>query len=102
MGRMVMKLRLAGAGVFAVAALLAASSPAGAAPIGTYTTVVAGLDNPRDLDFSPNGQLYVAEAGHGGSPSDCVGGGEGGGSICPGFTSGISLVDIAAGTAHRV
>lgn len=29
--------------------------------------VMSGLDNPRGLAFSPNGALYVAEAGRGGS-----------------------------------
>ncbi|MBG1260707.1 ScyD/ScyE family protein [Nostoc commune] len=30
------------------------------------TLVASGLDNPRDLAFSPNGDLYVVEAGRGG------------------------------------
>jgi hypothetical protein len=68
--------------------------------VGSYTTVVTGLDNPRDLDFSPNGKLYVAEAGSGGDPSLCITGDEG--AVCPGFTSGLSVVDIAGGTSQRV
>jgi glucose/arabinose dehydrogenase len=31
------------------------------------TTVAAGLDNPRGLAFGPDGSLYVAEAGRGGT-----------------------------------
>jgi hypothetical protein len=31
-----------------------------------WTVVASGLDNPRGLDFAPNGALYVAEAGKGG------------------------------------
>ncbi|HEX2011741.1 MAG TPA: ScyD/ScyE family protein [Roseateles sp.] len=36
-----------------------------------YTVVMRGLDNPRGLGFAPNGALYVAEAGRGGS-GPCV------------------------------
>ena len=36
-----------------------------------YTVVMSGLDNPRGLAFAPNGALYVAEAGRGGS-GPCV------------------------------
>ncbi len=76
----------------------AVASTAGAAAGPTVTTVVAGLDNPRDLAFGPHGQLYVAEAGHGG-PS-CIG--EGANAFCVGFTSQISQIDIAHHTAHPV
>jgi hypothetical protein len=69
---------------------------------GTVTTIVSGLDNPRDLAFGPNRKLYVAEAGHGGNPADCVPGGAGGGMRCPGFTSGVSVINLTAGQAHRV
>jgi hypothetical protein len=47
-------------GVFASSAL--AQAP---------TVVMSGLDNPRGLAFAPNGALYVAEAGRGGS-GPCV------------------------------
>src|SRR4051812_43954344 len=30
--------------------------------------VMSGLDNPRGMDFGPQGALYVAEAGRGGGP----------------------------------
>jgi hypothetical protein len=33
----------------------------------TITPVASGLDNPRSMAFGPNGALYVAEAGEGGS-----------------------------------
>ena len=90
--------RLIPALVVTVAVALAGASGAGAA---TTSVVMSGLDNPRHLAFSPNGKLYVAEAGHGGDPADCIPGGPEG-ALCPGFTSGISVVNIAAGTAHRV
>jgi hypothetical protein len=39
---------------------------AGTAPAATVIPVMTGLDNPRGLDFGPDGALYVAEAGRGG------------------------------------
>src|SRR5215212_6084568 len=33
---------------------------------GDLSVVMSGLDNPRGLDFGPQGALYVAEAGRGG------------------------------------
>ena len=35
------------------------------------SVVMSGLDNPRGLAFAPNGALYVAEAGRGGTDT-CV------------------------------
>lgn len=77
--------------------IAAGSAVATAAP--KVTTVVSGLDNPRDLAFAPDGRLYVAEAGHGGS--ECITGGEEG-TLCLGFTSGISRVNVAAKSSKRV
>ncbi len=65
----------------------------------SVSTVVSGLDNPRDLAFGPDGRLYVAEAGHGGT--ECIAGGEEG-TTCVGFTSGISRIDLGHSSAHRV
>lgn len=69
--------------------------------VGSFKTVVSGLDNPRDLAFSPRGNLYVAEAGSGGKKSDCFAAGEEG-MQCPGFTSGLSVIDVRRGRAQRV
>ncbi len=77
----------------------AVAASATAATHVRVTTVVSGLDNPRDLDFSHGGVLYVAEAGHGGTR--CVSGGPEG-TACFGFTSGISRVNIEHHSARRV
>ena len=81
----------------ACASLVVAAGAAQAAP--KVTTVVTGLDNPRDLDFGPHGRLYVAEAGHGGP--ECLSGGEEG-TTCVGFTSGISRINVRRHKSHRV
>jgi hypothetical protein len=60
------KLRLAGL-VIALCALAAALSASGNAVTPPGTVVMSGLDNPRHLAFGPEGGLYVAEAGRGGS-----------------------------------
>jgi len=87
--------------VCAAAALALCASLVLAAPgwgWGTIkvTPIAKGLDNPRDLDFGPDGKLYVAEAGHGGkecfkTPPHEVGEEEE--TTCFGFTSGISRID---------
>lgn len=77
--------------------LAAGTARAASAPI--VSRVVSGLDNPRDLAFGPHGQLYVAEAGHGGP--ECFAGGEEG-TTCAGFTSRISQIDIARGTFQPI
>jgi hypothetical protein len=50
-----------------VAALTASLAISGTAAAATVTTVMTGLDNPRGLAFGPEGALYVAEAGRGGT-----------------------------------
>ena len=75
-----------------------AVAPAARGERARVTTVVSGLDNPRDLAFSADGKLYVAEAGHGGK--FCFG--QGAGRLCGGSTSGISRVNVATSSARRV
>lgn len=48
-------------------ACLIAAAWTHAAAAATATPVMTGLDNPRGLAFGPQGALYVAEAGRGGS-----------------------------------
>jgi hypothetical protein len=61
--------------------------PAHAAEI---SVVASALDNPRGLDFSQTGALYVAEAGRGGS-GPCVPNPEGG-TRCYGATGAITRI----------
>jgi len=48
-----------------------------AAAEAAVTVVMWGLDNPRGLAFAPNGALYVAEAGVGGTQRPCIPNGAG-------------------------
>lgn len=61
----------------------------------SFETVASGLNNPRGLAFSPNGDLYVAEAGFGGE-GPCGPGPEG--ERCYGPSGSITLIDLDKGT----
>jgi len=80
---------------------LVAFTPAARAaePGSGFTTVATGFDNPRGLAFGEDGRLYVAEAGSGGPT--CATGGPGGGSLCIGLSSGISVI-TDDGAHHRI
>src|SRR5712692_2701422 len=65
----------------------------------TVSTVATRFDNPRGLAIGEDGRLYVAEAGKGGPK--CIPGGPGGGNICPGLTSAISVI-TDHGAHHRI
>ena len=83
---------------------VAATTPAGAsqgprAPHKAKFKVIAkGLNNPRQLNFSKSGKLYIAEAGAGGT-SDCRTGAEGG-PVCWGPSGSVTVV--SHGKQHRV
>ena len=56
--------------VAVMAALLVPATARGQAPtLPTVTVVASGLNNPRGLAFGPDGALYVAEGGTGGTTS---------------------------------
>jgi hypothetical protein len=67
-------------------------------PPPSFKVVASGLNNPRQLNFSKSGKLYIAEAGTGGS-SDCRPGAEGG-NVCWGPTGSVTVV--ANGNQKRV
>jgi hypothetical protein len=73
--------------LIAVGALAAAFSGGGAAVTQPGTVVMSGLDNPRHLAFGPEGALYVAESGRGGS-GPCIF--IRGATQCAGPTGGVS------------
>ena len=62
------------------------------------TVVAGGLDNPRGIGFGPDGALYVAESGSGGS-GPCVPSPEGG-EACFGRTGAVTR--ITKRSQHRV
>jgi hypothetical protein len=67
-----MNLRPASAAAAVLAIVLAccasaAAKPGPPPPSGGVTVLASGLDNPRGLAFAPDGDLYVAEGGTGGT-----------------------------------
>lgn len=60
-------------------------------PPGTTTAIASGLDNPRQLSFTPAGDLLVAESGKGGA-GPCSKGPEGG-TVCFGTSGAVTMID---------
>lgn len=86
--------------VFGSAALVATMLLAPSASAEGHLKVVAsGLDNPRQLSFDQKGNLYVAEAGRGGT-GPCMTGPEGD-VVCFGRTGAITRI-TAKGKQSRV
>jgi len=93
------------AGAVLIGAGMVSSLPAGAGtvpalmtPAARPWTVASGLDNPRGLAVGPHGELFIAEAGRGGS-GPCRTGAEGD-RVCFGRSGAIS--EIVRGEQHRL
>lgn len=56
----------------------------------SWEVVASGLDNPRGLDISPWGTVYVTEAGRGGA-GPCITGPDGA-SVCAGATGAVTKI----------
>ncbi|TYB50841.1 ScyD/ScyE family protein [Nonomuraea sp. PA05] len=69
---------------------LAASLTAAQTRTPSMTVIASGLDNPRGLNFGPDGVLYVAEAGRGG-PGPCIVGAQNQ-TFCLGPTGAVTAV----------
>jgi sugar lactone lactonase YvrE len=54
------------------AAVLVATIPSSLIAQASRLVIASGLDNPRGLNFGPDGALYVAEAGRGGVSALCL------------------------------
>jgi len=89
------------AGALVVAGALPANADghSGGGQPSQPTVIASGLNNPRQLSFAPNGDLYVAEAGLGGTAS-CAAGPEGG-SVCFGSSGSVTKI-TAKGKQSRV
>jgi DNA-binding beta-propeller fold protein YncE len=79
--------------------LMTAALPVVVAEKWTAETIATGLDNPRGVAVAPDGSVYVAESGSGGSNwnYDLVSGGPPG-LFCSGPTGGITKIEFGEET----
>ncbi|HEX5968616.1 MAG TPA: ScyD/ScyE family protein, partial [Intrasporangium sp.] len=88
--------RLVAAG--AASLLLAVTGVVTAAADGGPTVIASGLNSPRQLAFTPGGDLYVTEAGTAGTPGgDTCQEHPEFGEVCFGFTGSVSKVGLGGG-----
>jgi len=96
-----MKMRL----VLPLAAVLAfavAAVPASAHRGVRVKTIASGLDNPRHVALTRDGDVYVAEAGRGGDPdtsNSCFNSAEG--AACTGATGAVTKISSHRGHHHQ-
>ena len=72
-------------------AAMAEAARGGSGGPGGLKVVAEGLDNPRGIGFGPDGALYVAESGSGGS-GPCIPAGPEGGESCFGPTGAVTRI----------
>ena len=86
-------------GLVALASAMAIAAAHADAP--SVEVIATGLNNPRGLGFSPNGFLYVAEAGSGG-PGNCRASPDGQPvEVCYGETGALTRIDPSGQKAPR-
>jgi hypothetical protein len=64
---------------------------------GAPVVIATGLDNPRGIAFGPDGNLYVVEAGRGGTSTLCLPNPTGPGERCYGPTGAVTRVAPTGG-----
>ena len=101
------KLRVYGLSLMLLGPILMSSVPARANGAATVTVLARGLNNPRGLQFGPDGQLYVAEGGRGGTSMNTVGQCQQvpvpiGPETSDGNSASISRVDPGTGSVTRI
>lgn len=73
--------------------------PLATSAVATWEVILTGLDNPRGLEFGPEGALYIAQAGRGGDGA-CGPGPEG--TRCYGESGAITRYDVRNGSVVDV